>query len=80
LAELCHQSTRCDFAIDGGADSDNYNYKNLENGNNNRKGLCDYTPKSILALVNDKFDCNFAEIFIDNYDLECEGVMCESPK
>jgi len=72
-----HLSTRCDHSID--RNNDKNNYDNLERGYNIRKGLCDYTPEAILKLVNSRFDCNFAEIFIDNYDLSCDGVMCESP-
>ena len=72
-----YQSTRCDHSIDRENDKNNYN--DLERGYNIRKGLCDYTPKAVLELVNRIFDCAFTEIFIDNYDLSCEGVMCESP-
>ena len=75
-----HTSTRCDHSIDRNKnEEDKNNYNNLERGYNIRKGLCDYTPKSVLELVNKTFDCNFTEIFVDNYDLPCEGVMCESP-
>lgn len=74
------ENTRCDYSIDkDGKDGDIYNYANLER-HNNKNGICDYTPKAVLAMVNRIFDCNFSEIFIDNYDLECEGLMCESPK
>ncbi len=82
-----HTSTRCDHSIEralANEDNDKNNYSNLERGyalrNYRSKGLCDYTPDSVLKLVNKAFDCNFTEIFIDNFDLSCDGVMCESPK
>ena len=67
-----YQTTRCDHSID--RDEEKNNYGNLE-----RKELCKYTLKAILNLVNSNFDCNFTEIFIDNYDLSCDGILCESP-
>jgi len=73
-------STRCDHSIDRSqGDHKGNNYNNLERAYNLRKGLCDYTPKSVLNLVNKTFVCKFTEIFIDNYDLSCDGVMCASP-
>ncbi len=76
-----HEYTRCDFSIDReGKGGDVYNYAGLEKAAKTEHSICRYTPENILALVNKTFDCNFAEIFIDNYDLSCDGVMCESPK
>jgi hypothetical protein len=72
-----YASTRCDHSID--RDNDKNNYANLERGGSNRKGLCDYTPKAILNLVNKTFDCNFSEIFIDNHDLSTDDITCISP-
>jgi hypothetical protein len=74
-----HLSTRCAHSIKYDGDEATNNFSNLERGYNLRKGLCDYTPKSVMELVNHVFDCKFTEIFIDNYDLSCDGVMCESP-
>lgn len=77
-----HASTRSDHSIDRNLDDedkDKNNYKNLERGYSIRKGLCAYTPKAILGLINRTFECAFTEIFIDNYDLSCDGVMCVSP-
>ena len=71
--------TRCDFAIDGGVDGDKYNYAGLEKAARTEHGICRYTPENILKLVNDTFDCNFTEIFIDNYDLSTDDITCVSP-
>ena len=59
--------------------SEYYNYKGLEKSYQQTKNL-EYTPKNILNLVNKTFDCNFKKIFIDNYDLSPDGVLCKSPK
>ncbi len=67
-----YETARCDHSIDRDGDANNY-------GDLERRKPCRYTPKKILSLVNRTFDCNFTEIFIDNYDLSCEGIMCESP-
>jgi hypothetical protein len=71
--------TRCDFAIDGGVDSDKYNYAGLEKAAKTEHSICRYTPENILKLVNDTFDCKFTEIFIDNYDLSTDDITCVSP-
>jgi len=73
-----HAYTRCDHSIDRQAEEGKYGYNNYMDLEKN--GLGRYTPKYILDLVNSTFDCKFTEIFIDNYDLSCDGVMCESPK
>lgn len=70
---------RCDHSIEYVGDESRRNFANLERYSK-PEGICRYTPEEVLKLVNKKFDCNFTEIFIDNYDLSCEGVMCESPK
>jgi hypothetical protein len=76
-----HEYTRCDFSIDReGKGGDVYNYAGLERAAKTEHSICRYTPDNILNLVNKTFGCNFTEIFIDNYDLSCDGVMCESPK
>jgi hypothetical protein len=81
-AAVDHAYTRCDFSIDRELnikdDQKGYNYANLERCDK-RAGLCRYTPECILRLVNKTFDCEFTEIFIDNYDLSCDGVICSSP-
>lgn len=49
------------------------NYKNLE---------CSsvvYTQENILAFINKNFGCNFQEIEIDNYTLDCGEFVCQSP-
>ena len=77
--------TRVDFAIDLTLQNklqdscSGYNYKNLERGEERIKNL-EYTPQNILNIVNDYFDCEFKNIIIDNYNIACNGVICESPK
>ena len=81
-----YKKIRCDYSInrdledkynsDTNQQSKFYNCKGLERNN----GLGEYTKSNILKLVNKYFDCNFKEVIIDNYNLSCDGVICESPK
>ena len=71
-----HDGAICLFSID--KKEDVCNYAGLEK--HSTTGCSPYTPKAIMALVNYQFDCKFTEMFVDNYDLLCNGVICESPK
>lgn len=53
------------------------NYKGLEHS---AQYLGKYTKENLLKIVNENFGCNFKELVIDNYNLSCDGVICESPK
>jgi len=73
-----HDGAICLFSIDKSNGEDVYNYAGLEK--HRTTGCSPYTPDAIMKLVNCQFDCNFTEVFIDNHDLHCDGVICESPK
>lgn len=53
-----------------------YNYAGLEKN----QCLPKYTLQNVLKLVNEKFECNFKEILIDNYTLGTDDLICKSPK
>ena len=36
--------------------------------------------ENVLDLVNKYFDCDFKGCVVDNYNINCEGVICKSPK
>jgi hypothetical protein len=74
---------RVDFAIYDygtknleGFDNYKYNYKNLER----ETPILKYTYENVLNLVNKYFDCNFKKIVVDYYNIECNKVLCISPK
>lgn len=81
-----YKTIRCDFSInrtkqaffndDTNKQSEFYNYKGLE------KDSClgKYNKANILRLINTTFNCSFKEMIVDNYNVSCEGVICESPK
>lgn len=74
-----HDFMRCNSSIEYVGKEEKHNFGNLERQIYS-DGICRYTPKEVLELVNRVYDCKFTEIFIDNYDLSCDGIMCESPK
>ena len=39
-----------------------------------------YTYENVLKLVNQNFNCKFKKLIVDNYNISCDGVICESPK
>lgn len=74
---------RIDFAILNygtkdakGYDNYKYNYKLLET----QTPILKYTYENVLNLVNKYFNCNFKKIIVDYYNIECNGVLCISPK
>ena len=83
---LDNTTIRCDHSIDRTREdelSSNvhnqqefYNYKNLERNSE----LGKYTKSRILEIVNRTFNCNFKKVVIDEYNISCDGVICESPK
>jgi hypothetical protein len=80
-----YETIHCDFSIDRTTQnrlndshdrqSEFYNYKGLERNN----GLGKYTKVNILNLINKTFNCSFTELVVDNYNISCNGVICESP-
>jgi len=57
-------------------DEETYNYKNLES----KTPILKYTYENVLKLVNNYFNCSFKKIIIDNYNVECNGLICSSKK
>lgn len=55
-----------------------YNFEGLEQDGGLK--YMDYTRQTILELVNRIFNCKFKNIIIDNYNIRCDGIVCESPK
>lgn len=53
-----------------------YNFAGLERNT----CLPKYTLQNVLKLVNDKFNCKFKEIIIDNYNIGTDDLICVSPK
>tara|TARA_R110001592_G_C13090638_1_gene743404 strand:+ start:173 stop:805 length:633 start_codon:yes stop_codon:yes gene_type:complete len=82
-----YKTIRCDFSIDRTrqhwleekkrtmSQDGVYNYAGLEKN----QCLGRYNKKNILNLVNHHFDCNFKELVVDNYNISCDGIICESP-
>lgn len=74
--------TRCDFSIDKedhstvNREGGNYGFAGL--GSRSGSSLPKYTEKALLKLVNDTFNCAFERLIVDNYNIACDGVVCES--
>jgi hypothetical protein len=52
-----------------------YNYHKLET----KTPVLKYTYTNVLKLINKHFNCNFKKMIVDSYNIQCEGVLCESP-
>ena len=52
------------------------NYQDLERSTPTLK----YTFENVLNLVNKYFNCYFKKIIVDEYNISCDAVLCESPK
>lgn len=82
-----NETIHCQFSIDRGMQKGleekgdyksqpYYNYKGLERN----QYLGKYTKENILKLINKTFNCSFTELIVDNYNISCDGVICESPQ
>ncbi len=80
-------NTRIDHAIDetkreladaGG--STNGEWVNNFNGLERRESLPKYTLSNLLHLINHEFNCRFESIEVDNYTLNTNDFICQSPK
>lgn len=81
-----YETIHCDHSIDRttqkrlddshARQSEFYNYKGLERN----QYLGKYTKENILKLINKNFNCSFTELVVDNYNISCDGVICESPR
>lgn len=53
-----------------------YNCKDLERN----VPMLKYTFHNVRDLINEKFDCRFKEIYVDEHNLTTDDIICESPK
>ncbi len=54
------------------------NFQNLERCDTVKQ--MDYTTNNLMDIVNEYFNCNFKKVVIDEYNLSCDDVLCQSPK